>query len=732
MSRLLKIVLVLVLAVACFQAPGYSGQDEDIFKLKSKQPIIVDGDTVEYFEEESKIVAVGNVSVTYGDIKLTCDRIEVNTKAQVALCQGNVRIEQPDGILTGERIRYDFLNKEGEIIGGEVEAFPWFGRAEETGKVGKNEYLLRNGYITTCDLDKPHYRIKAQEIRVFPDDKIIAKNVVFYVGEIPVLWVPYYYHPIIQSRAKVQFIPGWNTDWGYFLLSASRFYLKGNSKVDVRGDYRTKKGFAYGADCYYFCDDLGLTGLGDGIFRAYIIQQNDKGTIDPTPFRDDNKKPEIRRRFQWKHRINFDPTTVGMLEFNKWSDQYVLRDYFYNEYEESGQEPESYASIISSQQNFICEINFKKKFNDFKTVVQKMPELKIDIPDQRLWETPLYYNSQGSFTIFDKRYAFDHEAPEEVNRFDTFHKLSYVTNLGPLNLTPFGTFSETVYSRNRWEGDIISRETIGGGLNGFARYYRIFDVKSDIMGLDIDGLRHIIVPSFKYFHTHAPTVDRNNLFEMDEIDTLEKRNGVNLSLETRLQTRRMHDGKKDPVDLIRFIIKTDFLFRMEKDKLKFKKEGQFRNLLIDLELKPYSWFFVNSEVEINPKNQALKRGYIEGSIRPWDGLRCDLGYRYEKFTTKPRNQFTYDLEYKINPKWTIGLYQRFNFDDQKGAIEEQQLKVIRDLHCWEAEFVYNVDGSNLLQDNFTMWLAFKIKAFPDLQLGLSRSFKTRSPGAFRN
>ncbi|MFQ5951900.1 MAG: LPS-assembly protein LptD [Candidatus Omnitrophota bacterium] len=730
MLRDLKIRILLVFVITFCLATLSFAQDEDLLKLKPGQPIIVNGDKVEYFEEDNRIVAEGNVSITYGDIKLTCDKIEVNTKTQQALCQGNVRIDQPEGFLTGDRIRYNFAKREGEIIGGEVKAYPWFGRAEETGKVAKNEYLLREGYVTTCDLDEPHYRITAKEIRVFPDDKVIAKNVVIYIDKVPVLWFPYYYHPIIQSRAKVQFIPGWNSDWGYFLLSAWRFYVKGNTKVDVLLDYRHKKGFAEGADFYYFCDDLGLKGWGEGLFRMYYIQQNEAGTVDPTAFRDENDAPEPRNRLQWKHRIDFDPETVGMLEFNKLSDEFVLKDYFYNEFEEAGQIPRNFASIISSKPNYITEISTERKFNDFTTVAQTIPKLKMDIPDQRLWETTIYYGGKHSFNVFDKQYAFEKHPPEKVKRFDTFHKLSYVAKAGPVNLTPFGTFRETLYSRNKWEGDVISRETIGGGLDMSTRFHRIYDIETDAAGLDIHKIRHLIVPSAKYFTTHQPTVDKDSLFQMDEIDSLEKENGVTLSLENKLQTKRGSEGKEKPVDLVRFIVSTDYLFRMEKDKFKFKKEGKFENLAFDLELRPYEWFFVDSQLEIERKNQSVKKGYIEASVEPFKGLRLDAGYRYEKLTPRPRNQFTFDLNYTLNPKWKVGWYERLNLE--RGIIEEQQISVTRDLHCWELEFVYDVDGSNFIKDDFTIWLAFKIKAFPDLQLGLSRSFKTRPPGSIRD
>ncbi|MBD3295896.1 MAG: LPS assembly protein LptD, partial [Candidatus Omnitrophica bacterium] len=461
----------------------------DDISMKAGESIVVDGDKVEYFEQEGRIVASGNVSVKYGDVKLTCDRIEVNVRSRVALCEGDVKVEHKDGVLTGERIRYDFKNKQGEIVGGKVDAFPFFAEAEETARVAENEYLLKEGFFTTCDLDHPHYRIEAQQIRIFPDDKVISRNVVFRIGDVPVLWLPYYYHPFIQNRAKVQLIPGWDTDWGYFLLSAWRFYLRGNSKVDLLLDYRTRKGPATGADLYYNMSDFGMEGLGSGLFRTYYAFQNGWGTYDPTEFRDDGTDYKTRYRYQWKHRIDFEPGTVGILEFNKMSDENFLKDYLYNEYEETGQEPANYVSITSAQSNYLLTMSANKKMNDFYTVIQKLPELKMEIPDQRLGDIPLYYGSEWSGTYFDKDYEQDTIPDEEVKRLHTRQQLSYVLKAGPVNFKPYGEFRETFYMQDRW-GDNRARMALAGGISMFSRLHRIYDYDTDFLGLDINDVRH--------------------------------------------------------------------------------------------------------------------------------------------------------------------------------------------------------------------------------------------------
>ena len=706
------------------------GTSEDVLKTKPGQPIVVDGDQVEYFEDTGAIIASGNVVINYGEVTLSCDSIEVNTKTKVAMCEGNVKVDSGDGVLEGDKILYDFTKQTGEIVGAEVESFPWFGEAEKTERVSENEFILNDGYISTCDLENPHYRIKASQIKVFPNDKIIAKNVKFLVGNVPIMWVPYYYHPIIQSKAKVQFIPGRSSDWGYFLLSAWRFYIKGETKVDALIDYRSKKGFAEGMNLYYWGEDFGAEELGYGVLRAYYIHENDFGTYAPSSFRDEEGDGvKTRSRIQWKHRIDFDSSTVGMIELNELSDEYLLKDYFYNEYEQTNRTPSNYFYINSDRQNYTFSFHVNGRLNNFYTVVERLPEIKLEVPDQKLWDTQFYYTTETSASALQKEYENGSAPTEKTIRFDSFHKLSYVTGIGPIRVIPYATIEETVYSRTRLEDSMISRFAIGGGLDLSTRFHRIYDYSTDFMGLDINGLRHIISPTIQYYHRHQPTVDKDILYQMDTIDSLEKENTITFSLENKIQTKRNINTKPTTVDLVRFISSVDYEFRMEKNNMDLEKQGRFDNLKFELELIPYEWLYLDSEVEFNTKNESLKRGSIEASITPSPSFIASVGYRYEKLDDDPRNQLTIDMSYILNPKWKFGIYERF--DLQSSEIEEQQFSVTRDLHCWEMEFVYDVDGSNVFRDDFTLWVAFKIKAFPDLQLGLNRSFNKRPPGSAR-
>lgn len=702
--------------------------EENFVGQRPSQSIVVDGDEVEYLEKEKKIIATGNVSVRYGDVTLECDRIEVDTENQTALCEGNVRIEQPArGVLTGERIFYDLARKEGSVVMGRVQAYPWYGRAETTERVSEVEYVLKNGYITTCDHENPHYRLRASEVRVFPKDKVIAKNVVMYIGRLPVMWFPVYHQPIIENRPRVQFIYGTSSDWGNFLLSAWRFHLTGKTNVDVLVDYRSRKGFAEGADLYYDMKDFGLEGLGSGLFRSYFVHQNDFGTYSKKAFRDEDDSAKLRKRFQWKHRMDMREDARVILEMNKLSDEHFLKDYFFNEYTTSGRIPRNYISFVHASPNYSLSVEANARLDDFYTVTQKLPQVRMSIPDQRLWDTNFYYSGDHSGTVFDKAYASDQQQNERVSRLDSMNQLSYLTKIGFLQMMPFATFRNTAYTRTAEESEEVNRVSVGGGLNLSSRFHRVFDVQSEFLGIAVNQLRHLISPQIRYTHLHSPTVSSDRLYQLDEVDALTKLNVVELRLENKLQTKRGKAGNQRTVDLVRFISEVDYHFNLKKDNLSMQDGGKFENLKFLLELRPYDWLYLDSGVEITPDNQALRKGFIEAVMRPTDALRLNMSYRYGKEYPSSRNLLTFDADYKINKKWRVGLYERFNLE--KSVIEEQQISITRDLHCWELEFVYSVEGSRFFRDEYTIWMALKLKAFPDLQLGLSRSFSKRPPGS---
>ena len=76
-----------------------------------ESPMIINGDNVEYSGDNKEVIATGNIEVIYKGSKLTCNKLKVNMQTKEGLAEGNARLEDEKGIVTGERIVYDFANK---------------------------------------------------------------------------------------------------------------------------------------------------------------------------------------------------------------------------------------------------------------------------------------------------------------------------------------------------------------------------------------------------------------------------------------------------------------------------------------------------------------------------------------------------------------------------------------------------------------------------------------------
>lgn len=702
---LLAMTLILISSSMAF------AEDQIPTGLSPKEPIVVNGDKVEYFHEQKEVVGTGNISITYKDVVLTCEKIKVYLDTHEAIAEGNVKVTQEGAYFTGDKMNYNFDTKKGTVLKGYLNAKPFYGKADEVNKIAlKDQFNLEKGYITTCDLEKPHYRLQARQVQVYLGDKVVAKHIVFYIADTPVLYWPYYVQPLKQRKSHVTIIPGHSGEWGYYALTSYRYNVDDNNKGDILLDYRSKKGLAEGVNHYYKIPQLGT-----GAFKVYYTRENDTLAFDRSG------NTDIRYRYQWRHSWQVDEDTLATAEFNKLKDRDVIKDYFYNEYEEIGNVPDNYISFLTQKQDYTTELLFRKSFNSFLDVVERLPEFRIDIPNYRLFkEMPLYYKANASAVYL--RHSFDSTVPHpekepEVGRVDVYNQLSYAMKFfKALNVTPFAGTEDTYYSRDIWGNTNLIRTVFKAGVDNSIKFYRTYDVETNFLNLDIHKLRHIITPTVSYFYTYHPTISPINLNQFDTIDALDTRNGVGLGLENRLQTKRMVDGQLKSVDLATLLITTDYLFRMKSESLAIKPGDTVEDINVQLELIPYSWAYLVSRMSVNTKKatmQTLGTDLVANGGETW---QLAVGHRYENTSTGSTNLFTMDGMYKINDKWRIRAYERMNI--QKRSFEEQEYTIYRDLHCWILEFTYNIKSKG----DQSVWFMLRLKAFPEYPIGLKQTY----------
>lgn len=702
---------ILCAAAACLISFPFFAESSYAEMLPTKEPVVVNGDHVEYLQNEKKVIGTGNVSITYRDIVLTCDRIEVNLATHDAKAEGNVNITQKGAYFIGDKIDYNFETRAAVIDYGYINARPFYGRAESLSKVaGKDEFGLTNGNLTTCDLDKPHYRIQAERVKIYLDDKVVANNVVFYVGDLPIFMLPYYVQPLGEDKkSHITVIPGQSKDWGYYVLGAYRYYFDDKFRGDILLDYRSKLGLAAGINHYMD------TKAGDGAFKVYYTQEN-----NATAFEKTESVENPRYRYQYRHRWDIkDTDTIAIMEFNYLSDPDIIRDYFYREYEELGANPDSYISLITAKRDYTTEFLIRKRFNNFYNVVERLPEFKIDILNYKIGDTQLYYSGNASAVYLNQTYAKS-STPQKnvaVARFDVYNQIAYAAKFfKTLSVMPYAGIRETYYSRNKWGNTNEVRTLFREGVDASMKFYKVYDINTNYAGLDINKLRHIITPTAGYYHVNQPTISPDNLTQYDAIDALDTENGVKLSLENKLQTKRKSGEQMTSVDLVRFIISTDYMFRLDKRSIDMKS-NKFNGIDFKLELIPYSWLYLNSDMHVNTKTSMVDTANIDFVAGDSDKWSLSAGQRYYSLDSNKSYLITMEGKYKINDKWKIRFYERFDLETKK--FEQQEYTISRDLHCWILDFTYSI---NTLDNNNTFWVILTLKAFPTYPIGLKQTY----------
>jgi len=720
--KLNKLLLLLIFSLFLSQ---------DLLAKEDKEPVIINGDQVEYSTDAKEATAVGNVEIRSGGATLTCKKITVNTETKDVCAEGGARLEDKNGIIEGEKITYNFNTKTGVILDAGFRSNPYFGHARKVEKVSDSEFIGFDGYATTCSMNHPHYRISSKRINFFPGDKIQTKEDIFYLGGAPLAYLPQFNQSLRDPLMHVQVMPGKRKDWGPYLLSAWRYNLTESINGRIFADYRDKLGVSEGFGLNYKSEEIGK-----GDFKFYYTQERDKGQPEGEP-------GEFQRYLiRWRHKWNISERTNVMMEYYKIADSKVqlggdtsfLKEYFYREYEKDSQ-PKTYLTLDHNFNYSSLNLLIQKRTNPWYDpgYLEKLPELKFSMPSYQIGESRIYFDDLSSLGNYNKKnsstFPSTSNTPDtHVNRLDTTNKFSLPFRVAFIRMQPFVSNRATYYSRDIDGKSIAPRTIFYTGVDLSSKFYRLFNIQSNFLKLDINGLRHVITPTVSYNYNHKPSINKNKLRQIDEVDEITQNNYATLELSNKLQTKR--EGLS--VDLVDFLVTSDYLF---KPKTGDKRGSNLSDILFKLKVLPYSWMRFEADATLERSVSRSDTNYNHFSDVNYDfafdwanGRSFAIGQRYQR---KGGNQITSSLNWRFNPKWSFWVYERYEMGHDSSlsrGLKEQEYTISRDLHCWSTDFTYNITRG----EGATVWLIFRLKAFPEVEFNYNQMYNTPKSGSQSN
>lgn len=254
MKSLFAILILLLLCVTA--SPGH-GTEEDV-------PIAIQADLLHHDEKAQTTTATGNVSIKYRDVEVRAERLELDEEKEEARLAGSVKIIAKSQVFQCEEVIFNLKNSRWTIGESKGEISPSF---FEPGSVVEPVYVrgkhaegdavqirVSDGVTTTCDLIRPHYSIRARRIIVIPNDKLIARQASFYVGERKIVSVRSFtisMRPTGRRRIPLLPVVGQNELEGYFLKTSYEYMATKSQLGTLYLDFMEKRGTGVGAQQDY-------------------------------------------------------------------------------------------------------------------------------------------------------------------------------------------------------------------------------------------------------------------------------------------------------------------------------------------------------------------------------------------------------------------------------------------------------------------------------------------------
>ncbi len=630
------------------------------------------------------------------------------------------------------------------------------GNAER--KPGGN-IMIKDAKVTTCEYVKDnheHYSLSASSVELYPkksntEDEdyqnpgeyhMIVWNAWLKVGGFPIFYFPFLYKPPDDSLGLgIQLQGGSDSKWGYFVQTSKTLkfnFWDAATTTKLMLDYYSKRGIGGGVDF-----EVNTTNSYTNAF-IYGVRDKEYGGERIGRFDYDSNRYDM----YISHLTHITPRLDVRAHMELLSDSEILHDFF-KDREDTNPQPTSFVSLEYQFDRLSLGTYVRPRLNDFYSVAETLPEVRLDIPRQELFKN-LYYQGETSAAYMKMKWRdYDYARASggqdisdyESGRFDTLHMFYYPFKIfDSINLIPRAGVRLTAYSKtskgkvtqNELEsnyivdspttdrnGTVTNYDSKGGGKIRFAsefglemnaKFYRSWDnAKSAFWG--VDGLRHVMVPYVNYNYIPGVTLNRDKIYYFDDVDRIIEQNFVRVGIKNRLETRRGAYGEQEIYTWASVENYVDFHFQTEDG---FDNMGDFGTIF---KWNPFPEFQATTDLLIDVGGGSISRFSTRFDYDITENWKVFAGYLYQNDYTQRSvysmgssltditsgSSFTRSygqqqsifggLEFPIWDERTRGKVSMY-YDLEQNMINEARFGVKRIFHCWEAGVEWRVKQRN--------------------------------------
>ncbi|MBN2354962.1 LPS-assembly protein LptD, partial [candidate division KSB1 bacterium] len=477
--------------------------------------------------------------------------------------------------------------------------------------VDKKVIHVSHSRFTTCDLDTaPHFHFEARRLKMIINERVIAKPVVMYIGEIPIAALPFAFFPTQKGRHSGVIIPHFGEsvregrhlrDLGYYWAPSDYFDVRTTVDFFEKSGWLLKGGVNYAV--------------------RYLLNGRLSGSLTRKNF---SSGYQARRwDLNIRHNQEIDPTAKLSVNGYFVSDNSFYRDLSINLYNRLTRELRSNATFSKSwpEQKLSLSIN-ASQVRDLQenTTQTTFPQLSFrksqtqifkpsrdrkrsaqsrSIRKEDKWYHYFYFSYSSNLTNSRREYL-QRSATDTSKQVDSNLQMNHNINLsltspkkyfGFLAVNHYLDFQEDWFDKSydyyldtptnqiksKKSYGFAARHTFSYSASANTKIYGLFTPKIG----DIQAIRHVITPSISFNYRPDFSDDVWGYFEevQDTLGQFYKKDRfggstyaggskmINVSLRNLFQMKRGSAEKVKKTDLFTMDLSTGYNFQAEQYRL---------------------------------------------------------------------------------------------------------------------------------------------------------------------
>ncbi len=412
-------------------------------------PIVMNADHTDFDVKRKVYTARGNVRLVLGNYRVRADSVSVDAKSNTVTARGKVLVRLGGEVIEADKFKFNIGKFTGLLVNGKlrITRHNIYLEGKKLEKTGDTTYRIKRGSYTTCNGIPPDWRIYGRNLDITLDGYATLKHGLFYVKDVPVLYLPWLIYPTKQHRTTGFLMPtlssstvkGFDFRFPFFWNISPSFDATIVPRICTKRAAQTSLEFRY----------FPYENISGRLYGEYTYDWH---------FATDTGPRKHRFYVTWGH----NQMLPGDLRFKVNANWLSDRDYF-----------EFWGGLLDKRKRVrylesIAVLN--RQWNDFLFQAQARHFDDLDVPDnavtvqnlpvvtgtafnQQIPYTPFYFSSSLDYSNF-----FAGRADEKWlgSRLKMDAKFSLPIALGRyLKLEPSMTFLPKAYMARYWENDRV-------------------------------------------------------------------------------------------------------------------------------------------------------------------------------------------------------------------------------------------------------------------------------------